>query len=805
MEHTNKNLYFKNTVINKRVGGLQKKQGSQQNEEDYISQQINILNDQNQKLYPNIRYEKPPYDTYSSQKNKISNPYQSGQTYHNDSNTQNSTNNKPNKDIYLNGMQDRYDPYVGYLYDRGLIPDAEQRRRLITNYIDINSAFRIKNAVINVDVEYALPPNPLTFTDGSNILHISVDPNNFNVNDPITLTNVVSRFSILRTIRGTLNGSALYTFEIKPGFNFMKIWYDHHIPLSYTGETIQIIISGIIGNQLTVNMVPTFLGNVPVSTINTTHQVQLSVTQTDISGTETITSSSTNNILNITNNDPNYFTPSPEYFFIMLPIGLQSSSSYTVTDYNFNLGFLSLEGIPLNVINTSSQINPNQLTSFHIIQSIDDTGINILLSNNAITDTDALNNVTSTINSGGNFIIIGHVSEIINGYPDPNSYTVTLPEVYHNVVSIKLHSSEIPNANKTIRDYPTESANNKLYWNDLDDGDYLYSISIPSGNYTPDSLIVALTAAFATTPRINSDPETVAALNIKYTATHFIQTTININTSEVVFEPYKEFVLDQPISDIIIDSSGRYTLVIHQENHGAKVGQAILIQNAIADTGIPASIINGTQAVATVIDLNYYTVNLAKFNVIADTTTTGGGINVFIYVPDTIRFRFDQPNTLGTVLGFRNPGEPLSITPYSSSISNAKPYAQELTINSLGQQINITNNSLQMAGDNYVIMTAEPIRVFESISAIKNAFAKITLCDSPGKVLYNSFVNMTQLYENPISSLNQLSIGFYTPDGALVNFDGLEHSFTLEIITVSDIPNETRINANTGKNYNQAV
>ncbi len=805
MEHTNKNLYFKNTIVNKRVGGLPKKQGSQQNEEDYISQQINILNDQNQKLYPNIRYENPPYDTYSSQKNKISNPYQSEQTYHNDSNTQNSTNNKPNKDIYLNGMQDRYDPYVGYLYDRGLIPDAEQRRRLITNYVDINSAFRIKNAVINVDIEYALPPNPLTFTDGSNILHISVDPNNFNVNDPITLTNVVSRFSILRTIRGTLNGSPLYTFEIKPGFNFMKIWYDHHIPLSYTGETIQIIISGIIGNQLTVNMVPTFLGNVPVSTINTTHQVQLSVTQSDISGTETITSSSTNNILNITNNDPNYFIPSPEYFFIMLPIGLQSSSSYTVTDYNFNLGFLSLEGIPLNVINTSSQINPNQLTSFHIIQSIDDTGINILLSNNAITDTDTLNNVTSTINSGGNFIIIGHVSEIINGYPDPNSYTVTLPEVYHNVVSIKLHSSEIPNANKTIRDYPTESANNKLYWNDLDDGDYLYSISIPSGNYTPDSLIVALTAAFATTPRINSDPETVAALNIKYTATHFIQTTININTSEVTFEPYKEFVLDQPISDIFIDSSGRYTLTIHQENHGAKVGQAILIQNAIADTGIPASIINGTQAVATVIDLNYYTINLAKFNAIADTTATGGGINVFIYVPDTIRFRFDQPNTLGTVLGFRNPGEPLSITPYSSSVSNGKPYAQELTINSLGQQINITNNSLQMAGDNYVIMTAEPIRVFESISAIKNAFAKITLCDSPGKVLYNSFVNMTQLYENPISSLNQLSIGFYTPDGALVNFDGLEHSFTLEIITVSDIPNETRINANTGKNYNQAV
>ncbi len=200
--------------------------------------------------------------------------------------------------------------------------------------------------------------------------------------------------------------------------------------------------------------------------------------------------------------DPHYFDPSSDYFFVVIPIALQALCSlldalngdntcYTLANYNFNMLFTSLVAIPLNTINTSSQINPNQLTSFHIISSIDSTGISIMLPFTAFTDTDSANNDTVTINSGGNFILLGHISQITTGYPNPNSYTIGLPAIYHNVISIKLASTEIPNANKTIRDYPSASVNNKLYWNDIDDGDYLYQISVPAGNYTPDDLITA--------------------------------------------------------------------------------------------------------------------------------------------------------------------------------------------------------------------------------------------------------------------------------------------------------------------------
>ena len=102
-------------------------------------------------------------------------------------------------------------------------------------------------------------------------------------------------------------------------------------------------------------------------------------------------------------------------------------------------------------------------------------------------------------------------------------------------------------------------------------------------------------------------------------------------------------------------------------------------------------------------------------------------------------------------------------------------------------------------------MVAKPIKTYRTIGKIKDAFAKIILCDVPGKVLYNTFVQMNYVFEDPLHELHDLDIAFYTPDGSLFNFNGVDHSYTLEIVTVTDIPEGTGISANTGKNYNQEV
>src|SRR5690606_28367283 len=117
----------------------------------------------------------------------------------------------------------------------------------------------------------------------------------------------------------------------------------------------------------------------------------------------------------------------------------------------------------------------------------------------------------------------------------------------------------------------------------------------------------------------------------------------------------------------------------------------------------------------------------------------------------------------------------------------------------------VTNNALKLSGDNYIIMVANPLKTLFSVGPIKNAFAKITLCDIPGKVLYNTFVPTAHVFDDPLESLFELEIQFYNPDGTLFNFNGLNHSFTLEIITIVDIPEGTGINASTGKNYNREI
>jgi hypothetical protein len=72
-------------------------------------------------------------------------------------------------------------------------------------------------------------------------------------------------------------------------------------------------------------------------------------------------------------------------------------------------------------------------------------------------------------------------------------------------------------------------------------------------------------------------------------------------------------------------------------------------------------------------------------------------------------------------------------------------------------------------------------------------------------VLFNTYVNTSRFYEDPLAELDSLEIEFLTPDGFLYDFFGLDHSFMLEIVTVNDIPEGTGISANTGRNYNITV
>jgi len=787
-DHTNKELLSKPSYIQRYIGGKKNPEDNSR----YISNQLRLIKAGNQELPPNVRYN--PNGKMQSQLKLIpekknildinlppTKPLQYGISQ--ESNTKL---NRENNDIYMRGLKDKYDPYEGYLFSRGLMDDGTNKRRYRTDYINIDSIFRVKQPSLDVDDPFVLSENPLDFNINSRIVFINHKNNSYEVGDLITLENVFGNQLVLQTFDD--NGTA--TFEIPAGCNFMKINIPHGLPFDYDDDIIQIELNGIRGDRGNMDNA-SFLGNIPINIFNTKHSIKLTLTQVDLDPD-----------CNINNFPDGYFDVNLNYFFIILPVSMQNpqnAAPYVLRTYNFKIIFLSIGGIPLNLLNARYPIDPNNRQGFHIIRSVSQNGYMIELPINAILDE----------NGGGKCVTVAKINSVNTGYPNPNDYIIELGATFHDVISVRLVSMEFPNSDTAIRDYPPERANNKIYWNDIDDGNFLYSIEIPSGNYAPNDLVTIMETLFLATVRVNA-----GILGFNYSPNHFIKVGINMNTNEVTFESFKEFILSQPIINVepaisldpeIVpdDPDAEYELTIFHPNHGlTEIGSIILISNAISHFGIPTDILNAEHIVIEIIDNDTYKIKLPKLNLGIVRTDTKGGAAVTILVPDLFRLRFDQPDTMASILGFRNPGDPNSIFAFSNIISNKDEYEFDIEENALGESIIIKNNAIQLSGDNYVLMIAEPLETLSSIGSIKRAFAKIQLCDIPGKVLFNTHVNTSRFYVDSLHEVSELKVQFYTPDGFLYDFNGLDHSYTIEFVTVNDIPEGSGLSANTGKNYN---
>jgi hypothetical protein len=631
---------------------------------------------------------------------------------------------------------------------------------------------------------------PLDFNINSNTVFVKHPHSGFETGDLITMTNVFGEVFNLRTF----DDNGVPSFVIPPGCNIMKITLPvPHNLNDYNGDIIEVEISGVMGDRGSVDTA-SFLGNLQTNLINTTHDVVINVDPASL--------------------DPNCVLP-PDFLnvtdfdiFVILALPMHNViPPYNLGDYTYTVKFLAVAGVPLNLLNARYPIDPEHRQGFHVVRNVFDNGYTIDLDVNALIDE----------NGGGNCVTVSKIVSLQTGYPNPNNYTIGLGENYNNIVSVKMLSCEFPNSDTAIRDFPAERANNKIYWNDIDDGEFLYSIEVPAGNYNTNDLISTMENLFIQVPRQNAG----ADIGATYKPNHFIRVGVNVNTNEVIFDSFKEFCLIQPIVDVDPDISqdpasadkeaeanAQYTLTINHPGHGmVNPGEVILISGAISHLGIPADVINGEHVVSEIIDENNYKITFPEcsFNLSDSRPDTKGGAAVTILVPDLFRLRFDQPDTLGSVLGFRNPGDPNSIFPFQQKISNKDRYEFDSDTNELGETIIIDNNAIQLSGNDYVMMVAEPLESMKNIGPVKSVFAKILLCDLPGKVLFNTHVNTPIYYVDPFHQLDELKIQFYTQNGFLYDFNGLDHSFLLEIITVNDIPEGSGINANTGKNYNMRV
>jgi hypothetical protein len=182
-------------------------------------------------------------------------------------------------------------------------------------------------------------------------------------------------------------------------------------------------------------------------------------------------------------------------------------------------------------------VNTDHVQGYHEIKKVYNTKIEINMNRNAYFKG----------KFGGSGIYVSRIKEITSGFFYSNKYSIDLPRNFNNIIQARLLSTEFPNYEKVFKDaFSGGKANNKLYWQNLDDGTHVYSIEIPSGSYSAQELQTRLEKLFYDTPKLN---QSLSSDNV-FTKSNFIKVEIDINTDIVTFSSFKESIINKPIAKV---------------------------------------------------------------------------------------------------------------------------------------------------------------------------------------------------------------------------------------------------------------
>jgi len=659
---------------------------------------------------------------------------------------------------------------------RKTIRELEDNYELKVSLVNIDSRFRNKDPKNILDgAPIHLNNNPTTVTKDSNKVKIYYPNHNFMIGDKIVLKNVINNDINLSNSIYLLNNFDYFLININ----------NHNITKSIIENGFKINIS--INDN--VSIYDRLIGNIPLNSIIGQHELYI----LDESIDDNISNDTVMILMNYLN--ISRIELSQNYIFVKLPFNYfnenkQGNNITYDTFYNLkkiiNIKYFNIGGIDLNYLNADYPIN---YTQYQHCQEIIEIETNYFYFNTNIYG-------KYTLTSGGNNVYVAKILNTIDGYPDANNYTLDLKKTFNNVVRIEMITSEIPYIDFNIRNN-INNTNNKLYWKYYEDGDYTYSIELPEGNYTPSRIIEKL-------QYLMNNLERVASTNTNKIYNIF-NITYDMTTNEFVFKSYKKNLLPSSLTLEKNTNIGEnyLQLIVKHPNNFVNIGDEITIFGSKKIGDIPASSINTTHIVYSVnrisdtysvlininIDKNYEEINISG----------NGGPSIQITIPALTRFLFNKPNTIGSILGFKNTGEENAITPYSPITSNFNDYINPTIYNNVGGT-NISNSLITMNGSNYYLLLY--LNDYEGVicnNEFDNAFSKILLTGNTGDIMFNTFVNSPLEFEIPINSINQFKIKFLYPDGSNPDFRNFDHSFTLRITEKITKPINTRLNPN---NYN---
>jgi hypothetical protein len=641
-------------------------------------------------------------------------------------------------DLKTNKIINQTDKYT--LRDQ-TIPSVSLDRINRTNYkisrINIDSRNRNTNPK-NIVKNYIEVSTPFTFFSNSNILQIEMPLNHgLQVDSTITISNVLPIQIVLRAT----------SLQLKQNLKYLFINHPNH---GFIGKNNYINIS----NVKTSNPNNYFLSNIPISIINGEHNVILS----EING-----------IL--------------DYDNYLIDLGIFADNNYIYTEDSFTIDIITLNGINIKYINSSYPIS-NQIQQGY--QTVIEAGTNYIK-----IALKQYSTKSSVVLEGNSNILIGVINSTINGYADPDYYKYNLKKTYYNVKRIKLVSTEFPNSEMLIKNAPINIKNNALYWKILDDGDYIYNININPGNYDAQSLVTELTTKISKIQRFFG-----SYLNSSNYNQNCIPSII-INPANNLFS--MEIMSIVSLSKCISISVEKYTdsntrIIITHPYHNLSINDSITIQGAtgvldISSTSsvkyyIPDQIINSTYSIESIEGLNNYVIKLPRYNpikgVTIDSNIINGGNAINITFPLSISLLFNYSDTIGKILGFNNVGDESSYTIFDKIVTNNTPYNNSSNLNSVGL-ISYNVPILNFRTYPYIFMASE---IFSSKINYKDSvgiFAKLFLTGNPGSMIYDQYIQITDEVPNAFAFLNEIEFNFLTPNGDKYNFNGQDHSYTLEI------------------------
>jgi hypothetical protein len=111
---------------------------------------------------------------------------------------------------------------------------------------------------------------------------------------------------------------------------------------------------------------------------------------------------------------------------------------------------------------------------------------------------------------------------------------------------------------------------------------------------------------------------------------------------------------------------------------------------------------------------------------------------------------------------------------------------------------NLLNRSINLQGENYAFLCCPQLNTMMNTGSVKDIFARISLDQSPGTMVFSFLSNPKNFDTVPLDKLNDLDFSIVNYDGSLYDFNDLDYSFTLQITEIIDINDSFNLSSRRG-------